>query len=81
MTQVTTQNPRSVCDVDRHVSETIRTKRLAIAMSQEDLAGRCGVTFQQIQKYERGRNRVSAGRLHQIANALGEPVEAFFPRA
>lgn len=49
----------------------MRTQRMAIGMTQEELASRLGVSFQQIQKYERGANRVSAVRLSQIADALG----------
>jgi transcriptional regulator with XRE-family HTH domain len=64
--------------VDLQVGQTIRMLRLKREMSQEDLAVGCGVTFQQIQKYEKGTNRVSASRLVQIANVLGADVKVFF---
>jgi transcriptional regulator with XRE-family HTH domain len=56
----------------------IRTRRKAIGMSQITLAQAVGLTFQQIQKYERGLNRVSASKLFEIARALGVPVSFFF---
>lgn len=64
--------------IDHSVGQTIRKLRLAANMSQETLAARVGVTFQQLQKYENGQNRVSASRLLQLATALGARVEAFF---
>ena len=64
--------------VDTHVGERIRRRRRAMGMSQEDLAGSVGLTFQQIQKYERGANRVSASKLYQIAQTLNAPVAFFF---
>ena len=66
-------------DIDRHVGAQIRDLRLAIGMSQETLGGQIGVSFQQIQKYEKGSNRVSASRLWRIGKALGAPVQDFFP--
>jgi transcriptional regulator with XRE-family HTH domain len=62
------------------VGHNIRILRLERRMSQGDLAERIGVTFQQVQKYEKGANRVSAGRLARIADALDVPV-AFFYRS
>ena len=56
----------------------IRTRRKAIGMSQITLAQAVGLTFQQIQKYERGLNRVSASKLFEVARALGVPVSFFF---
>jgi transcriptional regulator with XRE-family HTH domain len=64
--------------VDRHVGDRIRRRRRALGLSQDDLAGSVGLTFQQIQKYERGANRVSASKLYQIAQALSAPVRYFF---
>ncbi len=64
--------------VDSHVGERIRRRRRALGMSQEDLAGSVGLTFQQIQKYERGANRVSASKLYQLAQTLQAPVAFFF---
>ena len=56
-------------------------RRNELDMSQPDLAERVGVTFQQIQKYENGRNRVSAGRLYEIAKALGVTIQYFYDSA
>lgn len=64
-------DPRRVGEKDQAIGERMRTQRMAIGMTQEELASRLGVSFQQIQKYERGANRVSAVRLSQIADALG----------
>jgi transcriptional regulator with XRE-family HTH domain len=64
--------------VDSQVGETIRAHRLAAGMSQGDLAKRLGVSFQQVQKYEKGTNRVGAGRLPRIADVFGIPVGALF---
>ena len=63
---------------DGQVGESIRAHRLAAGMSQGDLAKRLGVSFQQVQKYEKGTNRVGAGRLPQIANMFGIPIGALF---
>jgi DNA-binding XRE family transcriptional regulator len=63
--------------VDVQVSQRIRTARLAQGMTQQKLAELLGVTFQQVQKYEKGTNRVAMGRLHAIANALGVPMNYF----
>lgn len=64
--------------IDVYVGARIRDARKAKNMSQVDLGHACGITFQQIQKYERAQNRVSASRLVQIANALGKSVIFFF---
>lgn len=64
--------------VDVWVGARIRSARLMIDMSQTALADQLGVTFQQVQKYEKGRNRVSSSRLKAIANALGREVAWFF---
>jgi transcriptional regulator with XRE-family HTH domain len=61
---------RSAGQIDRRLGERIRARRLAIKMSQEQLAERLGLTFQQIQKYEKGINRIAASRLHALAAAL-----------
>ena len=63
---------------DGQVGQSIRAHRLAAGMSQGDLAARIGVSFQQVQKYEKGTNRVGAGRLPQIAEIFGVPVGALF---
>lgn len=64
--------------VDRHVGVRIRERRLLLGMSQQQLAEAIGVTYQQAHKYERGLNRISAGRLYGIAQVLGVPVSWFF---
>lgn len=69
---------RSAGDVDRHIGERLRQRRLERDMSQEILAERLGITFQQVQKYERGVNRISASRLFDIATVLELPIADFF---
>jgi transcriptional regulator with XRE-family HTH domain len=64
--------------VDIHVGARVRTRRLLIGMNQETLARALGLTFQQVQKYEGGANRISASRLSQIAEVLGVPIAYFF---
>jgi transcriptional regulator with XRE-family HTH domain len=64
--------------VDVHVGARVRTRRLLIGMNQETLARALGLTFQQVQKYEGGANRISASRLSQIADVLGVPISYFF---
>ena len=64
--------------VDVHVGARIRTRRLLIGMNQETLARALELTFQQVQKYEGGANRVSASRLAEIAEALGVDIDYFF---
>lgn len=64
--------------VDEHVGHRVRTRREALHMSQDTLAAKLGVTFQQLQKYENGRNRVSAGRLFDLAAALETNIQYFF---
>jgi transcriptional regulator with XRE-family HTH domain len=63
---------------DKEVGRRIRALRLEKGMSQGKLAGQLDLSFQQLQKYEKGTNRVGAGRLQQIAEALGVPVAFFF---
>ena len=64
--------------VDNHVGSMLRTRRQELGLSQTAVAERLGVTFQQVQKYERGMNRISASRLHDLCEILGVPVEYFF---
>jgi len=64
--------------VDLHVGSAIRVRRKAMQISQSDLADGLGVSFQQVQKYERGTNRVSASRLYDIGACLGVSVDYFF---
>ncbi len=65
--------------VDAVVGQNIRTTRLAAGMSQTELGNACGITFQQIQKYENGSNRVGGSRLMQIAEALKVPAASLLP--
>lgn len=69
---------RSATEIDQHVGARLRVRRQVLGMSQEALGERLGVTFQQVQKYERGSNRVSASRLFFLADALDVPVSYFF---
>ncbi|QFI68705.1 helix-turn-helix domain-containing protein [Sinorhizobium alkalisoli] len=64
--------------IDVHVGSRIRLQRVLMGMSQSALAEGLGVTFQQVQKYEKGTNRVGSSRLQAIANILGVPVAFFF---
>ena len=64
--------------VDVHVGSRVRLRRTMLGMSQEKLGHAIGVTFQQVQKYERGANRVGASRLHEISRILDVPVSYFF---
>ena len=64
--------------IDVHVGKRIRVRRKDVRVSQEKLAEQLGLTFQQIQKYERGSNRVSASKLYEIARALQASIEYFF---
>jgi transcriptional regulator with XRE-family HTH domain len=73
-----TTKKRRPNSADSRVGESIRAHRLAAGMSQGDLAKRLGVSFQQVQKYEKGTNRVGAGRLPQIADMFGVPIGALF---
>ena len=63
---------------DSYIGARVRMRRLMLNMSQEKLSSRLGVTFQQIQKYEKGTNRISAGRLLELAIALRVPVSFFY---
>src|SRR6516162_5305309 len=64
--------------IDQHVGSRVRMRRLMLAMSQEKLAAALGLTFQQVQKYERGANRMGASRLQQMSHILQVPIEFFF---
>jgi transcriptional regulator with XRE-family HTH domain len=69
---------KSTSSDDVEVGQRIRARRMAKGMSQTELGNLLGVTFQQVQKYERGINRVGAGRLVRVAEALEVPVSFFF---
>lgn len=64
--------------VDAHIGARIRARRTKLKISAAALAGRLGIAYQQLHKYERGENRISAGRLQQVAFALGSPIGWFF---
>ena len=64
--------------IDKHVGSRVRMRRMMLGMSQEKLGDALGLTFQQVQKYEGGANRISASRLSQIAEVLGVPIAYFF---
>jgi transcriptional regulator with XRE-family HTH domain len=70
--------PKEPQPIDRHVGARIRHKRMMLGISQEALGDALGVTFQQVQKYEKGKNRISASKLVQIAQALQVPPAFFF---
>lgn len=67
--------------IDKHVGARVRMRRILIGMSQEKLGDALNLTFQQVQKYEKGTNRIGASRLQQIGAILGVPVEFFFDGA
>jgi transcriptional regulator with XRE-family HTH domain len=67
--------------IDQHVGSRVRMRRLMLAMSQEKLGDALGLTFQQVQKYEKGTNRIGASRLEQISHILQVPVAFFFEGA
>jgi transcriptional regulator with XRE-family HTH domain len=66
---------------DKHVGSRVRMRRMMLGMSQEKLGDALGLTFQQVQKYEKGANRIGASRLQQIAHILQVPVSFFFDGA
>ena len=72
-TKITLANP-----VDVHVGMRVKSQRILLDMSQSELADELGITFQQVQKYENGRNRISASRLLQIARVFGVSPSYFF---
>jgi transcriptional regulator with XRE-family HTH domain len=72
------RNPREANQIDAHVGSRVRLRRQLLKMSQEKLGDELGVTFQQVQKYERGANRIGASRLYSLANVLDVPVNFFF---
>ncbi len=75
------ENKKKPNPIDIHVGSRIRLRRTMLGMSQEKLGESLGITFQQIQKYEKGTNRVGASRLQNIASILNVPVSFFFEDA
>ena len=69
---------KSPNQIDRHIGSRVRARRIMLGMSQERLADALGLTFQQVQKYEKGVNRIGASRLLQIAGILDVSIEFFF---
>lgn len=69
---------RPIMPRDIEVGRRIRLRRAAVRMSQSDLGDKLGVTFQQVQKYEKGSNRISAGRLEHVSQILGVPMTYFY---
>jgi transcriptional regulator with XRE-family HTH domain len=67
--------------IDKHVGSRVRMRRMMLSMSQEKLGDALGLTFQQVQKYEKGTNRIGASRLQQISQILQVPVAFFFDGA
>jgi transcriptional regulator with XRE-family HTH domain len=67
--------------IDIHVGSRVRDRRLALGMSQEKLGTALGITFQQVQKYEKGTNRIGASRLQHVSRILEVPIEYFFEGA
>ena len=65
-------------EIDVHVGQRVRQRRVLCGLSQTELANAIGLTFQQLQKYERGMNRISASKLWQISQVLDVPVQWFF---
>ncbi|KQM30390.1 helix-turn-helix domain-containing protein [Agrobacterium sp. SORGH_AS 787] len=76
-----TENKKKPNPIDIHVGSRIRLRRTMLGMSQEKLGESLGITFQQIQKYEKGTNRVGASRLQNISAILNVPVSFFFEDA
>lgn len=64
--------------IDAHVGSRVRMRRMLLGMSQEKLGEHLGLTFQQVQKYEKGVNRIGASRLYDMAKVLGVPVQFFY---
>lgn len=78
MPQRTKSDTKRTEPVDTYVGSRLRLQRTLMGMSQEKLGNSVGLTFQQIQKYERGLNRIGSSRLHQFCKALDVPVSFFF---
>lgn len=75
------RNSRRANPMDVHVGGRVRMRRMLLGMSQEKLGEQLGLTFQQVQKYEKGVNRIGASRLFEMAKVLGVPVQFFYDDA
>jgi transcriptional regulator with XRE-family HTH domain len=78
MLQPTKTVTKKTNPIDAQVGNRVRIRRMLIGMSQERLGDLLGLTFQQVQKYEKGVNRIGAGRLFEIARILGVPIDFFY---
>ena len=72
---------KAVNPIDKHVGSRVRMRRMMLSMSQEKLGGALGLTFQQVQKYEKGTNRIGASRIQHLSQILQVPVAFFFDGA
>src|SRR4026207_374269 len=79
--QFQTMAKKSPNPTDKYVGSRVRMRRLMLSMSQEKLGEKLGLTFQQVQKYEKGINRIGASRLYDLAQVLGVPVQFFYEDA
>lgn len=77
----TERNARRPNPIDAHVGTRVRLRRMLLGMSQEKLGEHLGLTFQQVQKYEKGVNRIGASRLFDLSRVLGVPVQFFYDEA
>lgn len=75
------RGPRRPNPIDSHVGTRVRLRRMLLGMSQERLGERLGLTFQQVQKYEKGVNRIGASRLFDLSQVLGVPIQYFYEDA
>lgn len=75
------RNSRRANAIDVHVGGRVRLRRMVLGMSQEKLGEQLGLTFQQVQKYEKGVNRIGAGRLFDLSHVLGVPIQFFYEEA
>jgi transcriptional regulator with XRE-family HTH domain len=75
------RNSRRANSIDVHVGSRVRLRRMVLGMSQEKLGEQLGLTFQQVQKYEKGVNRIGAGRLFDLSHVLGVPIQFFYEDA
>jgi len=64
--------------INKKIGEKLKTKRIMLGLSQKDLALKLNVTFQQVQKYEKGKNKISAGTLYKLSNIFNIPMISFF---
>lgn len=79
--QAEERNARRANPMDAHVGSRVRLRRMLLGMSQEKLGEQLGLTFQQVQKYEKGVNRIGASRLFDLAQVLNVPIQFFYDEA